>query len=109
YLIAQKLVKKSNDDGYLVGSRGSVGSSYVATLMGITEVNPLPPHYVCAQCKYSTFEENGVMLGSLYPSGYDLPKRNCPQCNHPLTCEGLDMPFATFLGFDADKVPDIDL
>lgn len=109
YLIAQKLVKKSNDEGYLVGSRGSVGSSYVATLMGITEVNPLPPHYFCPSCKYSTFEEDNVMLGNLYPSGYDLPNKVCPTCGEPLVKEGLDMPFATFLGFNADKVPDIDL
>lgn len=110
YLIAQKLVKHSNDEGYIVGSRGSVGSSFVACMMGITEVNALPAHYLCYHCKYSEFQdEEGVPYGKNLASGYDLPDKICPKCGKPLGKEGQDMPFATFLGFNCDKVPDIDL
>ena len=110
YLISQRLVKHSNDEGYLVGSRGSVGSSFVATMMGITEVNPLPAHYRCEKCKLSIFDdEDGKPLGATYSSGFDLPDHECPNCKIPMLKDGQDMPFATFLGFNADKVPDIDL
>ena len=110
YLIAQRLVKHSNDEGFLVGSRGSVGSSFVATLMGITEVNPLPAHYRCKKCKTSIFDDSdGNALGATYSSGFDLPDMKCPNCGNEMYKDGQDMPFATFLGFNADKVPDIDL
>lgn len=108
YLIAEKLVKRSNEQGYFVGSRGSVGSSLVATMMGITEVNGLPAHYVCPKCKKSIFELDGKKLSEEYDSGYDMPDHIC-ECGTEMKKEGQDMPFATFLGFKAEKVPDIDL
>ncbi len=104
YIIAQKLVSKSMQDGYLVGSRGSVGSSFAATMSNITEVNPLPPHYYCEDCQYSNFE-----VAENYKIGADLPDAKCPHCDKALVKSGFDIPFETFLGFEGDKEPDIDL
>ncbi|HNX16195.1 MAG TPA: PolC-type DNA polymerase III [Bacilli bacterium] len=106
YYIAHKIVKKTNDDDYIVGSRGSVGSSFAATMAGITEVNPLPPHYLCAHCHHLEWTSETMPE---YRSGYDLPEKKCPICGEPMIHDGQNIPFETFLGFHAEKTPDIDL
>ena len=106
YYIAHRIIKKANEDGYIVGSRGSVGSSFVATMSGVTEVNPLPPHYRCPKCKHLEWTKDTMPE---YRSGYDLPDRKCPICGAEMVHDGQDIPFETFLGFNAEKVPDIDL
>ena len=104
YWLSSEIVRWSNSEGYLIGSRGSVGSSFVATMTGITEVNPLPPHYRCPECHYLEWAPL-----TEYESGFDLPEKVCPHCGHKLIGDGQNIPFATFLGFHAEKVPDIDL
>jgi DNA polymerase-3 subunit alpha (Gram-positive type) len=104
YVSAEMLVQKSLNDGYPVGSRGSVGSSFVATMAGITEVNPLPAHYICSECKYFEWGDSAK-----YECGVDMDEKNCPSCGMTLKQDGFKIPFETFLGFEGDKEPDIDL